>query len=102
MVQGPVGFEANGIGGGPHDPDDWSSGVPEGVSVFWTLADFIRGGTGGGVFFGAMAAWILELSLSLNFSIASELYRVKSSGIRQNRRVTVELLCTVYRKLSEE
>ena len=46
-------------------------GPPEGLKV---LLDgmaglFVRDGTGGGVFLGAIAAWNLELSLSLNLSM---------------------------------
>lgn len=70
-VPGGAGFEVTGMGGGPNFPVEPTSGVVRG---FWALADFIRGGTGGGVFFGAMAAWILELSLSLNLSIAGKVY----------------------------
>lgn len=58
-VAGGAGFEATGMGGGPNFSVEPSSDVSEGVRGFCTLADFIRGGTGGGVFFGVMAAWIL-------------------------------------------
>lgn len=73
-VPGCAGFEATGMGGGPNFSEEPTSGVSGGVIGFTALGDPIRGGTGGDVFFGAMAAWILELSLSLNLSMAGEVY----------------------------
>ena len=71
---------------------------------FCALADIIRGGTGGGVFVGDMTAWILELSLSLNLSIAGEVSLLggNQTELEYCLHQTVELLCLVYRKVSEE
>lgn len=81
-VPDPAGFEATGMGGGPNFSEEPpSSGVSGGVREFWALAVFLRGGTGGGVFFGAITPWILELSLTLNLSIASKVYCSESSRL---------------------
>lgn len=82
-VPGGAGFEVIGMGGGPNFSVEPTSGDSVGVRGFWALAlaGFIRGGTGGGIFFGAMAAWILELSLSLNLSITVKVYCWESRRI---------------------
>ena len=58
VLDGKAGLEAWGIGGGPLA---WAGEGMDGL--------FRRGGMGGGVFFEAIADWIMELSLSLNLSI---------------------------------
>lgn len=64
------GLEAWGMGGGPENFSGLVASRDSGAVRVLGIDGFcMRGGMGGGVFLGAIAAWILELSLSLSLSI---------------------------------